>query len=326
MPPNPPLPESRDEQVYLAARRHYIDGETMESIARELHVSRPTVSRLLERARKTGVVRISLAEPPEGNSPTARFISDTFGITVRITNVSENASATERLRAVAAEAAALLDSLITDGSSLGIAWGVTAAQVAREIRPQNVSGVQVVQMNGAAHAHDSGTPYIGSLLQAFATNYGNASVIPFPVPTFFDHASTREAMWRERSIRNVLAEIVSLDIALFGVGFPNARIPSHVYAAGHIDPADLAAALDQGAVGDVCTVMLRADGTYEDIVLNSRATGPSPAVIQSVAHRLCVVGDPSRTVALLAALRAGVATDLVCDDLTAHALVRLMQR
>lgn len=325
MPASKDVQETRERQVYLAARRHYIDGETMETIARELGVSRPKVSRLLLRARETGVVRISLAEPPGSGSPTARRIAELFGINVHIANVSDKASATERLRAVAVEAAALLDALVTDGTSLGIAWGVTSAQVARELKPQAVSGVNVVQMNGATHAHDSSAPYIGSLLQAFATNYGNAHVIPFPVPTFFDHASTREAMWRERSIRNVLASIASLDVALFGVGYPHARIPSHVYAAGHVDPADLAEAIDQGAVGDVCTVLLRADGSHDGIRLNTRATGPSPDMVQSIAHRVCVVGDPSRTVALLAALRAGVVTDLVIDDVTARSLARMMQ-
>ena len=317
MPASKGMQESRDRQVYTAARRHYIDGETMETIARELNVSRPKVSRLLQRARETGIVRISLAEPPGSDSPTARLISDAFDVSVHIVNVSENASASDRLRAVAAEAAALLDALVTDGTSLGVAWGVTSAHVARELKPQAVSGVEVVQINGATHARDSSTPYIGSLLQAFATNYGNAHVV-----TFFDHPETREAMWRERSIRNVLSSIESLDVALFGIGYPHARIPSHVYAAGHVEPADLAAAINQGAVGDVCTVMLRADGSHEGIHLNTRATGPSPSTLHSIKHRLCVVGDPSRTVALLAALRAGVVTNLVIDDHTARALAR----
>ena len=38
----------------------------------------------------------------------------------------------------------------------------------------------------------------------------------------------------------------------------------------------------EGVVGDVCTVFLRADGTYRDIALNERATGPAPEELRRV--------------------------------------------
>lgn len=316
--------EPRGALIYVAARRHYMDGATMETIAQELGVSRPTVSRLLARARETGVVRITLAEPPGADSPTAHRIADAFDIRVHLVPVPSTTSAADRLRAVAAEAAVVLDSLVVDGTNLGIAWGVTTGQVARSLASRGRSGVQIVQMNGAAHASDPATPYIGSLLQTYASAFGAATIIPFPVPTFFDHAATREAMWRERSVLAVLRRIRELDVAIFGVGYPGARMPSHAYAAGHIDPPDLARALSQGAVGDVCTVLLRADGTYKGIELNARASGPTPQDLRNVPSRLCVVGDPSRAVALLAALRSGCVTHLVCDDVTAGSVIRLM--
>ena len=95
----------------------------------------------------------------------------------------------------------------------------------------------------------------------------------------------------------------------------------HVYSAGYIEPADLAKIVQEGAVGDVCTVLLREDGTWEDIELNRRATGPTPSQLQAIGRRVCVVADPQRAQATLGALRAGVATDLVCDDSTAKAVL-----
>lgn len=316
--------DKRDELVYIAARRHYVDGATMETIGNELGVSRPTVSRLLARARDTGLVRITLAEPPQADSPTAKELSEHFDIRVHIASVPDSATSKARLREVAKLGAELLTSLVEDESSVGVAWGVTAAQVARELQPVHRSGVRIVQMNGAVHARESGLPYVGSLLRAYAQAFGDAAIIPFPVPAFFDHASTRSAMWRERSIQVVRDEIRSLDVAIFGVGHPNGRIPSHVYTAGYIDLEELADALRHGVVGDVCTVLLRADGSYDRIPLNARATGPTPEEMTSIRRRIAVVGDPSRTVALLAALRSGAITDLVCDQITARNVHRLM--
>ena len=45
----------RYDEMYAAAERHYLRGETMESIAHTLGVSRSTVSRLLTQAREEGI-------------------------------------------------------------------------------------------------------------------------------------------------------------------------------------------------------------------------------------------------------------------------------
>lgn len=313
------------ELLYQVAQRHYVEGATMDAIAAELGVSRPTVSRLLAKARNTGLVRITIAEPPGSQSPTAVAIAERFGIQVHIVNVVDSVSPTTRINMVAKLAAKILTSLVKDESSLGVAWGVTAARVARQLDPVKVHGVRVVQMNGSAHAYEAALPYAGSLLQMYAQAYGNATIVPFPVPAFFDHAGTKEAMWRERSVLRVLNEIRRLDVAVFGVGYPNARVPSHVYANGYIDPGDLSNAIADGAVGDICTVLIRADGSFRGIALNDRASGPTPEEMQSIGRRLCVVGDPSRSAVLLAALRARAVTDLVCDNVTARTLHRMIE-
>jgi DNA-binding transcriptional regulator LsrR (DeoR family) len=77
-------------------------------------------------------------------------------------------------------------------------------------------------------------------------------------------------------------------------------------------------------VGDVCTVFLRADGTYEDLSLNLRATGPTPKELKRIPIRVCAVSGDNKVIPLLAALRAGVITHLVIDEQTATKLVALI--
>jgi DNA-binding transcriptional regulator LsrR (DeoR family) len=147
-------------------------------------------------------------------------------------------------------------------------------------------------------------------------------MVHFPVPAFFDYADTKQALWRERSIRKVLRIIDSATVALFGVGSLSSNLPSHVYSGGFLDPEELARARADGVVGDVCTVLIREDGST-DMELNRRASGPTPAVLQRIPRRLCVVAGSSKALPLLGALRAGVATDLVLDDGAARTLLDL---
>ena len=143
------------------------------------------------------------------------------------------------------------------------------------------------------------------------------------MPAFFDYADTKQALWRERSVQSVLNTIDSADVALFGVGSMSARLPSHVYSGGFLDPNEIAAAQNDGVVGDVCTVLIREDGST-NMHLNDRASGPCPSTLKKIPRRLCVVSGASKALPLLGALRAGVATDLVLDDGAAHELLDLV--
>ncbi|MCY7412144.1 MAG: transcriptional regulator, partial [Salinibacterium sp.] len=113
------------------------------------------------------------------------------------------------------------------------------------------------------------------------------------------------------------------DIALFSIGTVAGEVPSHVYSAGYLEWEDITTLEKEGVVGDVCTVFLRADGTYEDLSLNERATGPTPAELRRINRRVCAVAGDAKVVPLLAALRAGVITHLVLDEQTATRLLEL---
>jgi deoxyribonucleoside regulator len=115
------------------------------------------------------------------------------------------------------------------------------------------------------------------------------------------------------------------DIVLFSIGAVAGEVPSHVYSAGYLDREDIATLESEGVVGDVCTVFLRADGTYEDLSLNERATGPTPAELRQVPRRVCAVAGDSKVLPLRAALMAGVITHLVLDEQTATGLVALLE-
>ena len=312
---------NRYEQAYQAATQYYLQGETMQSIARGLDVSRSTVSRLLAEARESGLVRISIADAAGSQSPTSRALADAFGITVHLVPVRATSSLPTRIEQVAQRAANLLADVVSDNQVIGVAWGVTMAALTRHLPRRPLSGSTIVQMNGGANQRSSGVPYIRSILQSIGDAF-DSEVVLFPVPAFFDYADTKAAMWRERSVRHVLDLLSDLEIAVFGVGSLTGGIPSHVYSAGYLDDADHAALVADGVVGDICTVLLREDGTFADIEANARATGLAPTELQRVPRRLCVAADPQRSPAIVGALRAGVATDLVIDDLSARAVLR----
>lgn len=89
----------------------------------------------------------------------------------------------------------------------------------------------------------------------------------------------------------------------------------------YLEREDFALLSANGVVGDVCTVFLREDGTYTDLRLNERATGPNPDELQMIPRRLCAAAGNAKVMPIRAALKAGVATHLVVDEGLASQLI-----
>jgi deoxyribonucleoside regulator len=308
-----------DRNLLAAASMYYHQDMTMDSIGRQLHVSRSTVSRMLKRAREQGLVEIALRPSPSRSSGLSQEIADVYGVETYVVPVSGLATEPERLTQVAVFTARLVMQWMDSDMIMGVAWGTTAAAVAGQLDRKATIGSTIVQLNGAANTRTSGALYAESLLSQFGISF-DAEIQLFPVPAFFDYAETRQAMWRERSIRRVLDLQRRADIALFSVGALSGEVPSHVYTAGYLEQGDFDLLGREGVVGDVCTVFLRGDGTYSDLVLNERATGPTPAELQAIPRRLCAAAGDNKVLPIRAGLRAGVATHLVVDERTAKKL------
>ncbi len=311
---------SRTQDALTAAHLYYLQDLTMEAIAHELHVSRSSVSRLLSHARESGLVDIRVASPAGSAEALAVAVRVRFGVAAHIVPMPAHLSDVDRLERVAVSAARLIGRYFDANMTLGVAWGSTVGAISRHLVPKPLPGAEVVQLNGAGNTRTTGIMYASELLQRFGTAYG-AHVQQFPVPAFFDDPLTKEALWRERSMRRVLEVQSRMGVALFGLGSPFAEVPSHVYIGGYLEPEDYRSLADDRVIGDVATVFFRADGSWRDVRLNSRASGPGLDQLRRVARRICVVAGMSKLQSLRGALAAGLVTDLVLDEPLARALV-----
>ena len=302
------------------ARMYYYGERRTQEIAEELGMSRSRVSRLLKLAKEEGLVEIRVVDPGVQVKGLERDISDRFGVReVHVVNVPEAAGEREWLGRVATVAAAHLNTLLTDGTTLAVAWGTTVSAISERLSVKLLKNVQVVQLNGSGNSHDSGLLYSAEILRHFAEAYG-AATHPFPVPTFFDFPETKRALWRERNVVRILDLQRRADVLLYSIGAFEAGVPSHVYNGGYLEPPDHAELKREGVVGDIATVFFRADGSYEDIPLNARASGPDLSLFANAERAVCVVSGRGKVAGLRAALAGGFLAQLIVDEPTARLL------
>lgn len=311
---------TRSRDALRAAQLYYLQDLTMDAIARELHTSRSSISRLLSFARESGLVEISIHSPLDATSRLQQEFRRRHAVTAHVVPVPDRISEVDRLERVALSAARILIGLVHSNTTVGIAWGSTLSAIGRNVPTKVTHNTHFVQLNGAANVRTSGIPYAGEILARFGAAF-SAEVHQFPVPALFDDPETKRALWRERSIRRVLDQQRRADLLIFGLGSPVAAVPSHVYAGGYFDPADFEVMRDTGVVGDVATVFYRADGSDDGIPLNARSSGPPLDTIRRIPRRLCVVSGLSKLHSVRGALAAGIVTDLVVDENLARHLI-----
>ncbi|HEY0248457.1 MAG TPA: sugar-binding domain-containing protein [Gryllotalpicola sp.] len=309
----------------MAANLYYLQDLTMEAIAAEMHTSRSSVSRLIGYARQTGLVSIAVHSPEESVPSLQSEVNTRFGIASQVVPVPDSVSEIDRLERVAIVAARTLDRFVESGMTVGLAWGTTMSAVSRHLVPRNLHNVELVQLNGAGNQHTTGVVYASELLRRFGEAF-SAVTHEFPVPALFDDPHTRELMWRERSIKHILDVQHRMQLAIFGLGAPFSEVPSHVYSGGYLSPEDYTSLSEARVVGDVATVFFREDGSWQDIPLNTRASGPEVSLLKRTPRRVCVVAGPSKVHSLRGALNAGLITDLIVDETTAFALLEDVDR
>jgi DNA-binding transcriptional regulator LsrR (DeoR family) len=310
----------KDLDAVKVARMYYYQNMTTDAIAHELNVSRSTVSRLLTHAKAQGLINIQIVDPNEHPQLLEKKIIEHFRIRrAHVVPVPNIAGEGEWLSRVVQYAANYLNSLFSSDMVMGIAWGTTIGGISRHLLPKATHGSQIIQLNGAGNIQSMGIEYASEIIVRFAQNYHAAANL-FPVPTFFDFASTKQAMWKERSIRRLLDLQNQADLLLYSIGAVNAGVPSHVYSAGYLEKEDLQEIKRLNLVGDIATVFFREDGSDQNIPINERASGPDLELFRKK-HGICVVSGLAKVRGLAAALKGGLISELIVDEPTARSLV-----
>lgn len=311
-------PKAKD--ALRAAQLYYLQDIKMEVIARELGVSRSTVSRLLAHAKRTGMVSVKINPTANLSALVGQQLAEKYGINAHLVPTDGSMDDNELLQRVSAHAAYLLGTIVSSSMTIGVAWGQTMQAVSAALTSHPTHDSVIVQLNGAANPVSSGVRYASEILTRFGQAF-TARTEQFPVPAFFDKASTRQAMWEETSVRRVLNIHQEMNLAVFSLGAANSNLASQVYRGGYLSEQETTQLRAMGVMGDVATVFFDKNGDDAHIDINQRATGPTLAQLRQVPIRFCVVSGRGKINAVRGALNGGLITELVIDEGTALALL-----
>jgi lsr operon transcriptional repressor len=315
--------ERRDPEELLlrVAWFYYKDELTQDEIARRLSMSRASVGRMLERARRVGLVSINLNAEHLDAFELSGELRRTFGLAEALVVPDHEREPADRhvLNArLGLGGAQFMSTHLRPGGSLGVGWGETVSRVIASANFGAVGPVHMVTLTGGVDG------YLQTILSskgegAAEAETTTASVIPSPIVA--STPSLAAALRAEPTIQQVLKQACSVEQALVGVGTP--APDSTIVQMGYLTADDARRLREMGVVGDILGQFFDAAGQVVDLPIHERRIGIELADLRSIPKVVAVAGGLHKAEAILGALHGQFLDVLVTNELVAMRLLEL---
>ena len=309
--------DRKESDVDRAAWLYYHEKLTQVEIARELSVSRSTVTRLLQRAKLEGRVSITL-NVTAGLFQAERNLERAFGLErVRLVPASSDDAMQKRwLGHVAAE---VLATSVQDRSIVAVGWGTTLLALAEAlVGPVTTTGVQVVPLVGGLHNAVAGTE-TNEIAKVIASHF-DAVMRPLLAPIYVQDEATALGLGNDPGIHDALALGRQASLVIFSLGA--VHDDTTIFKLGQITAEQKKFLKRHLAVGDIACRWIDERGQAVTLPPSINPIGISLDDLRLIPQRLAVAGGTSKRAVVLACLRGGYATTLVTDEDTAEYLLQ----
>src|SRR5580698_2556850 len=174
---------SSEELLLRAAWFYYKDGLTQDEIAKRLSVSRASVGRMLERARRVGLVTINLNAEYLDAFELSAELRRVFGLSEALV-VPDHEKEPADLHALNARiglgGAQFIGTHLRPGGTLGVGWGETVSRVIASTSFGTVGPIHMVSLTGGVDAYLPA--FLSSSSEGMAVGeMTSATVIPTPI-------------------------------------------------------------------------------------------------------------------------------------------------
>lgn len=251
------MKEQRDDvsmmdKMELIANLYYVSKLSQKEIAQKLNISRPWVSKLLNRAEEMGIVKIEVNSSVIGNEVLETAIRDIYGIS-KVSVIREtNGAARDKI--IAKAAAHYFISKARPDDVIGIGWGKSVAAVINQIIPLSLPRTRIVPLAGSFGSQLDYLPNSG-VAQLAEKIGGKATFIHSPA---FCHSQAEyKAILSNPQTNEVVSAGNHADIHIIGMGgISNTMLIND----GILENEEIVSLQNAGAVGDVALQFLDEEG------------------------------------------------------------------
>jgi DNA-binding transcriptional regulator LsrR (DeoR family) len=301
------------------ARMYYTQGLRQTEICERLNIHQSTVSRVLQRAEREGIVRITVSLPPGTHteieeSLQSRYVLDEAVVVDCLEDEEQIA------RDLGAAAAFYLENTLKASDVVGISsWSAALLAMVNAMRPsQRFKDTRVIQILGGVGSPNAEV-HATQVTRRLADLIGGEATL-LPAPGVVGSRNARDVLIKDRFVREALDLFPKVTLALVGIG---ATEPSRALASsGNVfSPQEIKLLAGKGAVGDICLRFFDAGGREVVTELNDRVISMELNQLRAVKRVVGVAGGRRKTNAVRGALTGKLVNVLITDLASAERLL-----
>lgn len=304
--------------IRVTKKRYLLDMKQSE-IAMSEGISKSTISRLINKAKELGYVKVHLDFPSIRNKELEDEIKETFNLKHIFVAAVSSKDKRLRLSNVSDGLSKYLNEIISNDSTIGVTWGKTMTYISEHLIPSARRGVKIVQLNGGVSNRNVST-LSERILINFANNYNGIWHL-LQVPSFVDNPEIANTLKQDSRVKEILDLIDQTETVIVSIGHVNKD--SVLVKAGYFTEEEYAKLAQDGFVGDICSRYIKNDGSRANGDLYNRVIGISLEEIKRKENSICVVVGEEKSQAILAALKGGYINTLFIDEITARSVMEL---
>ena len=306
------------EFLYQVARLYYEEELTQEQIARQIGLSRQKVQRLLDSAKKEGIVQIQVISPVSSHREIEKQLEKHFKLTKAIVVSSSIKTESIIRKNIGRAAAAYLEDTLRDNDILGIGWGRTVYETLNYFKPTGKLFITVVPLIGGI-GQMAADFQVNEVARKFAEKAGGI-FIPLHAPALVDNEKIVKTLFSDKNVEKVAKLWEKVNIAIVGIGGPLSN--SSYVPVSYYSDADIAFLKKERQVGDILSHFLREDGKLCSPLLSKKIVGISPEQLKKNERVIAVAGAVRKKEAILATLKRRYIDVLVTDENVAEEILK----
>jgi DNA-binding transcriptional regulator LsrR (DeoR family) len=299
----------------LVARRYYFDNCSKVQIAGELGMTRFKVARLLEVARTSGMVRITVVRAGSLELDLSEELRERFGLRHAVvvnTTRGNDAQTRDQVGEVAAE---LLSEITTPDDVLGIGWARVVLAMAAKLR--GLRADRIVQLTGALTRPDVEASSVEVVRSVAQRARAESSV--FYAPMIVSDVETAQGLLRQEQVADAVARFDAVTKAVVGVGGWD---PPSSTLHDALSPAERDLMRRGGVHADLSGVLLDAHGDAVETPLSGRIIAITAPQLRRIPEVIGIAYGVHKVSAAHAAIRGGYLHTLVTHTDFAQQLLR----
>ncbi len=304
------------------ATMYYLDNMTQSEIAKRIGINRSSISRMLKKARETGIVTINIKNNFSENLQLEKELEQAFKLKEVIVIELGKEKDKKIIKQFLGQACSkYLTRIIHPGNVVGFTWGSTLGFVGEEFKRlsdcKNISATIVPISGGPGNVNNE--IHVNTIVSKVA---GALKAKPHYLyaPYATAKIETKNAILKDDNYKAILNFWEKLNIAVVGIG---ALVNSSVLVStGYFTEKDIKELTQKNIIGETCGTFFDINGNVIESDIVDRVIALSIDKLRKVKFSIAVAESAVKVPAIYGALKGRFVNVLITTDETAKLLLK----